>query len=775
LQDVRADIVVEVAGGTYRLERPVTFGAEDSGRDGHRVIYRARPGETAVLSGGRRVEGWQPEEGGRYRARVDLPNFRQLWVNGRRAQRARGEPPALEPWGRHEATITPSPGREPAGTLEVTAEAGYVTSEAGLLGWANPADIEFGYYNAWSHMICRVDRILRDGDRARIVMTQPGFFLASRKGGVQAGMPAYVENALELLDEPGEWYFDRAARELHYLPRPGEDLSTAEVVAPALETVLEVRGSLDRPVHDLSFEGLTFAHATWLRPSGFGHPDVQANFVAWPENVYQRPEHEQGFVPANGEIPRSPANVVVEATHRVRFAGCTFTALGGAGLDLQVGAQDNEVTGCRFEDISATGIQVGDVQCEDHHPSDPRRTVRGNSVVNNLVTRCGLEYQDSIGIFCGYTDGTVVAHNEISHLPYTGISVGWGWGMPDAGGGAYTSPITYDTPTVSGNNRIEYNHIHHCMTQRTDGGGVYTLSRQPGTIIRGNHIHDTGPGVPGGIYLDEGSAEIEVTGNLVYAVGWPMNYNNHAQNRIATCREHDNLFGILRTGPGLIGRALACGGGSIVEVPHAPELDPRELTVEAWIRISAFPGGWDPRRWAVCKAGNEWVDGNYSLIINEANVGAYLCIGGGRANSHELMSTTDPLVLDQWTPVALTYDGRALRVYCNGEQVASADLNQPRTLSGAPLSLGGRQDRYSFFEGDLDEVCLYDRALSAEEIRQQVHAVRSAAAGGQAAPRVDGLVAHWGFDDLVVDQEAMDRVIESAGLEPPYRHLLEER
>ena len=183
----------------------------------------------------------------------------------------------------------------------------------------------------------------------------------------------------------------------------------------------------------------------------------------------------------------------------------------------------------------------------------------------------------------------------------------------------------------------------------------------------------------------------------------------------------------------------------------------------------------DQRRWAVCKAGNEWVDGNYSLIINEANVGAYLCIGGGRANSHELMSTTDPLVLDQWTPVALTYDGRALRVYCNGEQVASADLNQPRTLSGAPLSLGGRQDRYSFFEGDLDEVCLYDRALSAEEIRQQVHAVRSAAAGGQAAPRVDGLVAHWGFDDLVVDQEAMDRVIESAGLEPPYRHLLEER
>ena len=149
-----------------------------------------------------------------------------------------------------------------------------------------------------------------------------------------------------------------------------------------------------------------------------------------------------------------------------------------------------------------------------------------------------------VGVFAGYTDGTIIAHNEIRDLPYSGMSVGWGWGEEDAGGGSenYYMPFKYDTPTPSGNNRIEFNHIHHVMSRLHDGGGIYTLGNMPGTIIRGNHIHDN-PGAPGGIYLDEGSGFIEITGNLVYHVSTPMNYNNRAQNRIATCKEHDNFFG----------------------------------------------------------------------------------------------------------------------------------------------------------------------------------------------------------------------------------------
>ncbi len=778
-RDMKADVVVEIGGGTYRLPRTLLFGTEDSGTGGHKVVYRAADGAKVVLSGGRVVTGWTADAGGRFKAHVDIPNFRQLWVNGKRAQRARGAVPAgLKPWGKHEwiLHLTPQPALpntklDPSfvvGSVEATAPCGYTTTDAKLAGWGNPADIEFGYYNSWTHMICRIASITREGDGAVITMAEPGFLLASKKGGTLAGMPDYMENALELLDQPGEWYFDRQAHVLYYMPRPGEDMSKAEVVAPALTTLMLVKGSLDQPVHDLRFEGLTFAHATWLRPSEFGHPDAQANFIEPPENTYERPEAEHGFVPVNGEHGKSPANVVIDAAQGIEIAGCTFTALGGAGLDLQDGAQDNAVTGCIFTDISASGVQVGDVTREDHHPSDPRRTVRGNRVTNNVVTRCGVEYQDSIGIFAGYTDGTVIAHNEIFDLPYTGVSVGWGWGEPDAGGGGYASPITWLTPTISGNNLIEANHIHHVMRLRNDGGGIYTLSRQPGTILRGNNIHDNGPGQPGGIYLDEGSADIEVTGNLVYAIGRPLNLNDYAQGRNASIREHDDLFGGLQIAKGLRGKALHGALGSVVEVPSKPELDAPQLTVEAWVKIKAYPNDWDPRRWAVCKAAHEFTEGNYSLCIDRNNVRVYVNIGGGQENCFTAISTDGPMKLDTWQHIAMTYDGDVLRAFCDGRQVAETKVGRPRQGTGAALTIGGRSDGYSYFDGDIDEVRIYSRALSADEVRRNFEAVRD-----DKTALTDGLAGYWGFEDLTLgDTAARDAIIQAAGLEPAYKHLL---
>lgn len=213
-------------------------------------------------------------------------------------------------------------------------------------------------------------------------------------------------------------------------------------------------------------------------------------------------------------------------------------------MDIEYGSQDNRVSGCHFYDISGSAIQIGDVLEDDHHPDDPRKIVKDNSVTNCYIHDCCVEYMSGVGVFVGYTDGTHVAHNEICRLPYSAISVGWGWGKEDAGGGVYEQPYCYTTPTPSGNNRIEFNHIHHIMEPMMDGAGVYTLSSQPGTVIQGNHIHNN-PRPMGGIYLDEGSGFIEVVGNLVYNVERPMNYNNEAQNRRKSCSEHDNIFGVV--------------------------------------------------------------------------------------------------------------------------------------------------------------------------------------------------------------------------------------
>ena len=513
---------VVIAEGRYTLAETLTFTADDGGTEKCPVVYEAAPGAQPVLSGGRVIKGWKHEGAGIWKAPCPVPNTRQLYVDGKRAIRARLPVPA---------------------GLELFGNDGYRTSDLKVLQWQNVADIEFCYLVTWAHSRCKVASIQPDtADKAKAVITmqQPTFTMARTKEGVQAALPNYVENAFEALTQPGTWYLDRPTQTIYYRPQPGEDLTRALVVTPVLETLVEMRGSLDRPVYYLGFRNITFTEATWLQPSRSGHADVQANFLNDPARPLQR---DGKLTTVHNEQLKSPANVVCRHAQGVFFDRCVFTLLGGAGLDIERGSRDCRVVGCRFWDISGSAIQIGDVLKNDHHPDDERLVLRDHTVRNCLIHDCCVEYKGGVGIFVGYTQRTTLAHNEIRDLPYSGISAGWGWGEEDAGGGAYAvqGPF-YAQPTACRENRITDNHIHHVLRELHDGGGIYMLGNQPGTIIENNHLHDN-RGTPGGIYLDEGSGFIEITGNLVHDVPTPMNYNNRAQNRIATCKEHDNFFG----------------------------------------------------------------------------------------------------------------------------------------------------------------------------------------------------------------------------------------
>jgi hypothetical protein len=518
--DMKDDIIVTVHGGTYPVSETIVFDYRDGGTNGHSIIYRAASGEAPIISGGRRIRGWERADGGeRWRAKCAIPNFRQLWVGGRRAPRASGAPPD---------------------GIALHGDDGYTVPSAGMASWRNPTDIELCYAVVWAHTRCKVSRIVAEGDHAVITMLQPWFAMARAKEGVHVELPSSIENALELLDEPGEWYLDRAEGAVYYMPRSGEDMSAVEVIAPAVEKLIELRGTLEQPVRNIRFEGITFAHAGWLRPSEIGHVDVQANFIL---RIDEKKLFRENFWTAvHNEHIKSPSNIVCRAAERVHFERCTFTKLGSGGIDIEFGSHDNVIDGCEFSDMAGTAIQIGDVLKDDHHPDDPRKIVKGNRITNNTIHDVCVEYRGGVGIFGGYTEATVIAHNDIHDLPYSGISLGWGWGEEDAGGGAehYYQPFRYETPTPAKDNRIEYNHIHKVMQAGEDGGAIYTLGNQPGTVIRGNHIHDNRGG-PGGIYLDEGSGYIEVTGNLIYRVQNPLNFNNRAQNRIDTCTVRDNF------------------------------------------------------------------------------------------------------------------------------------------------------------------------------------------------------------------------------------------
>jgi hypothetical protein len=470
---MHSDIVVTLRGGTYELAQPFALGPADSGSNGYYVTYAAAAGEVPILSGGRRIVHWK-----RFDERTnvwvtqmaDPPRTRQLFVGGVRANRARSA--------------------DGVTGFTLLGTKGYTLADTAMSAWRNPSDIEFVYRVKWTEQRCDVEDISGN----RISMKQPCFANSADlnrriNNGTNIAGPTYIENAFELLDEAGEWYLDRPAGHLYYIPRPGEDLSSAVVVMPVLEGLLVGRGSPSNPIHHLKFIGLTFAFSTWLGPSGgAGFSEAQANVA---------------LVDVDKTLGRIPASVAFSGARAIRFERNSFVHLGAGGLALDRGSQDNIVVGNVFADISGNGLQLGEHDVLMPAPND--RTT-GNSIISNYFHDLPAEYHGGVGIWVGYSSGTTIAHNELERLSYSAISNGWGWGAA----------------SYSSNNKITNNLIHDHMQLLTDGGGIYSNGIQgtsfgDGELIEGNVVHDQAHPY-GAIYLDNGSQYVTVTRNLTYAV-----------------------------------------------------------------------------------------------------------------------------------------------------------------------------------------------------------------------------------------------------------------
>jgi Right handed beta helix region len=502
--------------GRYQLDDTLQLDERDSG-----IKWSAYRGEHAVISGGTPISGWTgPDAYGRWTAHTDVDNFRQLYVNGTRATRSRM------------ALLNP--------TMVVAMDtirdggAGFVV-HPDITNWKNITDMElglFGPFNAWSESICEIQSTIRADGGTFVILDNPCFYLARHKAGVMVSTAGYLENALEIL-APGQFYLDRPDHRIYYIPRPGEDMVGAEVVAPQLQTLMTITGSVDRPVKGISFTGINFEHTSWLgtsSPQGF--PEVQAAFRLNPTKV--KIGADGALYPIKDEADKTPGGVVLSHVDGAVFVRCSFAHMGGSGIDIQSGSHDNLILGSTVFDISANGIQIGDVQGSDLSIGDARMIVDGNTVSNSYIHHVGAEYSGAVGIFVGYTSRTTLIHNELTQLPYSGISVGWGWGR--------------ENPTPARANVVRYNHVHEIMQQRSDGGGIYTLGSMPRTKISSNLIHDNA-GPPGGIYLDLGSAGIEVSGNIIFKVSpdlpytsaiFPIFLNNQVSEE-GLCSVHDNV------------------------------------------------------------------------------------------------------------------------------------------------------------------------------------------------------------------------------------------
>ncbi len=390
-------------------------------------------------------------------------------------------------------------------------DTGYTTTYPGMESWGNVSDIEFVYNIMWTQSRVGVASI----SGKNITMKQPAFEMNQNKAGggaIAPTVPTYIENAYELLDKPGEWYLDRSAGTIYYMPEAQQDMGTATVIAPVLETLIKGTGEIGNPVHNIQFEGLTFSYATWLRPNGEdGFAEIQANFCRHPAATIEMNWSMDTWV-------QTPGNIEFSYAKDVRFERNTFQHLGAGALHFGIGSQNNSVSGNTVCDISSTGIQIGGGSAEDHHPGNAESIVKNNKVTNNYIYNIGAEYKGGVGIWVGYAEGTKVAHNELTRLPYTGISVGWGWGAFDSDA----------NPTTSKDNKVTDNYIHDIMNTLMDGGGIYVLGAQPGLIISGNVVSDQHNDY-GALYLDDGARYVTVQDNVVF---------NNVRNMIAKGLNH---------------------------------------------------------------------------------------------------------------------------------------------------------------------------------------------------------------------------------------------
>ena len=501
------DVTIHLATGTYFLYEPLRLRPEDSGL--------TIAGNNVVISGGLKITNWKKH--GKLMV-ADVPDFngrpidfRQLWVNGCKVVRARSVP------------VSSADGSDP---FEQMPRIRAYDKKNRIL-WIpktavakimNAPYAEMILHEMWCTSNLRIKSIDIHCDSAAVRFHNPEAKIqfehpwpSPMTPDTGHPSPFYLTNAKELLDEPGEWYHDIRAHKLYYMPRQGE--TVREAIVPILETLVDVVGSAEHPVRNITMKGITFAHTTWMRPSEEGHVPLQAGMYLT-EAYKLRPQIDR---PNNhkldnqGWLGRADAAVELRYAEDVNFDQCRFEHLGGSGLDYVIACRRGTTTNCMFTDIAMNGYVCGSFSPEGlethlpYAPTDFREVCTGQTVSDCDFHDVTNEDWGCVAIAAGYVNGITIDHNTIHDVSYTGISLGWGWNRDSV---------------CMRDNRVHANLIYNYAQHMYDCAGIYTLGNQPGTVISENVVRDIGrpsyvhdPNHWFYLYTDEGSSNITIRAN----------------------------------------------------------------------------------------------------------------------------------------------------------------------------------------------------------------------------------------------------------------------
>lgn len=473
------NITVYLREGLYMLGDEIKFTSADSGKNGYTITYSAYPNETVEVACGEKITNWQPYENGIYKAKIDTPpsSVCILNENGEFGIKAR----------------YPNLGEKNPYYYEMRID--HPEQDSAYKFYYKDSD-NIPYLKDISNLQCT---FFAAGYTSQLIncsinYREKSITLANKAGAYSpiAEDRYFLQGSLELLDSPGEFYYDKNDRMIYYMPR-NNDIKNSVITYGTGLHILNFTGTEKNAVKNISFKNMIFGVCNMTE--------------TFDEN------YRQGII--HGEF-----------VDNITFENNEIRGGGGTGFYI-MNPSNFKIIGNYIHDVAANGIAI----IADELNGVQKKYVN-NAITNNYIYNIGTVRRSSSSISMTNVDNSSITYNRIDKSPRAGITLGNNVAINHnfgkiINGVTITEDNAYDYLNGSGN-YVAFNDISNCLEDTQDGGPVYLWGTGKGNVVENNHVHDSQSlyGASYALYGDDSSGYTTWSKNLV------NNVNNNATGKL---------------------------------------------------------------------------------------------------------------------------------------------------------------------------------------------------------------------------------------------------